>query len=114
MNDHLARERAVAFAARNAVDVGHWQTPLDVVRALVGLECALAIRIQAGQPALEAMNARMAASYADAVVSHARKAIEDGSFECPSPVHEAVFGIVADIVPLPVAMIGDNNLRQAA
>lgn len=55
-----------------AEDQGRWSPRPSTRQAMNGLEQALAIRIQAGQPALEAMNESLMSTYADQVLADAR------------------------------------------
>ena len=55
-----------------AEDQGRWTPRPETRSAMNGAEQALCIRIQAGQPALEAMNDGLVATYADQVMADVR------------------------------------------
>ena len=82
----------VALVARCAVDEGRW-TPDHPVRArLFDLERFAAIRIQAGQPALEEMNARLVSEAAADVLAAATAAMAAGLWGGPLPREIALLG----------------------
>lgn len=77
----MHRRKAVGISAvvRRAIDAGRWVPTNDEMQALTGLECALALNIQAGQPRLEAMQAGLIAQCAETVLGHARSAASLGA-----------------------------------
>ena len=82
----------VAAAARSMADDGRWVPSAEACGRLLDLERFLAIRIQEGQPALEAMNARLVAAAAAAVLDAASSAMSCGAVASPSPLEIAAFG----------------------
>lgn len=83
---HRRRAAGVSAMIRRSVDAGRW-IPSDTANAvLTGLERTLSIRIQAGQPALDAMQTAMISELGDTLLEQARSATMRGDFA--STVHE--------------------------
>lgn len=78
---HRRKAAGISAMVRRSVDAGRWTSPDDAIAVLTSLERALSIRIQAGQPALEAMQAAMIAELGDALLEHARSATMRGDFD---------------------------------
>lgn len=73
----------VAMVLRRTVDEGRWSPELGDLSRLFDLERLLPIRIQAGQPALEAMNDAMIREAATDVLAAAMRAMAAGGIACP-------------------------------
>lgn len=82
----------VATVARAMLDEERWQPAREVSDRLLDLERFLAIRIQTGQPALEAMNARLVTDAAASVTEMASLAMSQGVVSGPLPREIALFG----------------------
>jgi hypothetical protein len=92
----------VAGTVRLLVAEGRWSPSLEALLSLYDLERFLAIRIQAGQPALEAMNASLAAQSALALISSASAALATGEIASPTCGEMGLLGpsIVSEELPL--------------
>lgn len=90
----FTRQHAMILArtARQAVDFGRWLPSLDESNALLGLERALSISIQAGQPELEAMQDSLISGHATDLETLARAAYAAGRIADASLADEQVFG----------------------
>lgn len=75
----------MADAARRMIAQGRWSPGCEAVRPLFDLERLLSIRIQAGQPALEAMNASLVSSAMAQLIAVAAAAISAGGIVDATP-----------------------------
>lgn len=82
----------VARTLRLALDEGRWSPDWQQRLVLLDLERALPISIQAGQPELEAMQARLIARPALELLVIGTRAMSQGGFASPSPSDVALFG----------------------
>lgn len=82
----------IAMALRRASIDGRWKADAVGHGLLMDLERFLSIRIQAGQPALEAMNWRLIEMLAVALLDLASAAMRDGLISGPTPCDIALFG----------------------
>lgn len=111
----------LARTARQAVDFSRWLPNLDESNALLGLERALSVSIQAGQPELEAMQDRLILAHATDLETLAKAAYAAGRIADASLVDEQVFGCsrnrLLDVIDVrqPVGEIVDvSYLRRNA
>lgn len=82
----------LARTAREAVDFSRWLPNLAESTALLGLERALSISIQAGQPALEEMQAGIISDYAAELQTLATAAYRAQRITDATMVDEQMFG----------------------
>ena len=90
----IDRSQAMLLArtAREAVDFGRWLPNIAESTALLGLERALSISIQAGQPDLDAMQAGIISDYATELKTLATAAYGAQRISDATMVDEQMFG----------------------
>ena len=82
----------IARALRSASDERRWTPDAAAKTRLLDLERSLSIRIQAGQPELEAMNARMVDDAAADLLVRVVADMREGRVAMPTPCEMALFG----------------------
>jgi hypothetical protein len=82
------RARLLADTMRGALAEGRWAPDRWIETHLLHLEQALSVSIQAGQPALEEMQAGLIGVHASDLMVHAQGALLDGSLRDPTLTEE--------------------------